>query len=67
MNDDDIRPYTLDVTASERMPGRFEWAIRRNGKLLERSDRYAESKQAAEKAGLKAVERLFSPEPSRGR
>lgn len=61
MNDNDLQPYSLEVTESVRRPRHFEWAIRRNGKLVERSDRFATSVADAEKAGRKAVERLFMP------
>lgn len=61
MSETDIHPYSLEVAPSARRPGLFEWAIRRNGKLVERSDRFATSEADAQKAGLKAVERLFLP------
>ena len=53
-------PYTLEVLASERKPGQFEWTIRRQGTLIQRSDRIHRSGADAQKDGEKAVERQFS-------
>jgi hypothetical protein len=53
-------PYTLEVTASERKPGQFEWTIRRQGTLIQRSDRIHRSEADAQKDGEKAIERQFS-------
>ena len=40
MSDDTATyPYTLTISPSERLTGHFEWAIRRHGRLVERSDR----------------------------
>jgi hypothetical protein len=60
MNADSMHPYSLDVKASDRTPGVFEWSIRRNGKLLQRSDRVQRSEEAARKDGEKAIERQFA-------
>ncbi|HMO29813.1 hypothetical protein [Enterovirga sp.] len=53
-------PYTLEVMASERTPGAFEWTIRRHGKLIQRSDRLQRSEEAARRDGEKALERQFA-------
>ena len=53
-------PNTLEVMASERKPGQFEWTIRRNGTLIQRSDRIQRSEADAQKDGEKAIERQFS-------
>ena len=53
-------PYTLDVKPSERTAGAFEWAIRKHGKLVQRSDRMHRSEAESRKDGEKAVERLLS-------
>lgn len=60
MNDNQTHPYQLEVQASERKPGTFEWTIRKNGKLSERSDRSHRSEEDARKDGQKAVERRFA-------
>jgi hypothetical protein len=60
MSTDTLYPYSLDVKASDRTPGMFEWSIRRNGKLIQRSDRFQRSEEAARKDGEKAIERQFA-------
>jgi uncharacterized protein (DUF2249 family) len=57
-------PYTLEVVASERKPGQFEWKIRRQGTLIQRSDRLHRSEADAKKDGEKAIERQFSDSQS---
>jgi hypothetical protein len=52
-------PYALDVQPGPKA-GTFQWALRKSGKLLERSDRAFESEEKARKDGEKAVERQFS-------
>ena len=53
-------PYTLEIMASERKPGQFDWTIRRQGTLVQRSDRIHRSEADAQKEGEKAIERQFS-------
>jgi hypothetical protein len=64
-------PYTLEVTPSMKGDGSLGWAIRKSGKLLERSDRVFRTEQDALKNGRDAVERLLKgesqPSPPRGR
>jgi hypothetical protein len=55
-----VPPYTLEVVASERKPGQFEWTIRRKGTLIQRSDRIHRSEADGQKDGEKAIERQFS-------
>ncbi len=57
MNTNPTHPYTLDV--SKLPDGRFQWAIRRDGKLFQRSDRTHDSEQGARKHGHKVIEALF--------
>jgi hypothetical protein len=61
-------PYTLTILPNEKLAGRFDWAIRKHGKLVERSDRPHPSEQAARKSGEEALERqlLGDREPTRG-
>ena len=56
-DDTSTHPYDLEVLPSQRSSGRFEWAIRKRGKLAERSDRSYPSEQAAREAGQGALER----------
>jgi len=58
MDENPTHPYTLDV--SKLPDGRFLWAIRERGKLLQRSDRPQPSEQAAREIGLKAIEGLMA-------
>ncbi len=55
-------PYTLELSPSPKGDGSFGWAIRKNGKLLERSDRTYRSEQEAMKKGEEALERTFKGE-----
>lgn len=57
---DAFHPYSLEVREAPRRPGNFEWLIRRNGKLLQRSDRFQPSEERARRDGEKAIERAFS-------
>jgi hypothetical protein len=57
-------PYTLEIMASERKPGQFEWTIRRQGTLVQRSDRIHRSEADAQKDGEHAIERQFSESQS---
>ncbi len=70
-SDNPTHPYTLETTPSPKGDGSFGWAIRMNGKMLERSDRLFRSEQDARKHGQEAVERLLKgeaqPSPPRGR
>lgn len=63
MNENSTHPYSLAVTPSVRKPGTFDWAIRKNGALLERSDRAHRTEDDARRSGDKAIERLISPGP----
>jgi photosystem II stability/assembly factor-like uncharacterized protein len=58
MDNNQTHPYTLEI--SETRPGVFNWSIRERGKLLQRSDRYEPSEEAARKRAEKALESLFA-------
>ena len=53
-----IHPYSVDVTGAPG-GGTYHWAIRRHGKLLQRSDRSYPSESKATSAGLAVVEKLL--------
>ncbi len=55
-------PYTLEVLPCEKPAGHFQWAIRKNGKLVERSDRPHPSERSARERGHAALERQFRDE-----
>ncbi len=54
-----IHPFSLEVTP---VPGggAYNWAIRRHGKLLQRSDRSFPSESKAHSSGMAAIEKLLS-------
>ena len=64
--DNPTHPYTLEATPSPKGDGSFGWAIRMNGKMLERSDRLFRSEQDALRSGQEAVERLLKGEVQTG-
>ena len=59
MSDNRHHPYALDIQPAQK-PGTFQWTIRKNGKLAQRSDKTFRSEDDARKDGEKAVERQFS-------
>jgi hypothetical protein len=71
MSMNQTHPYTLELSLSPKGDGSVGWAIRKNGKMLERSDRMYRTQQDALKNGQEAVERALSgvaqPTPSRRR
>jgi hypothetical protein len=71
MSMNQTHPYTLELSPSPKGDGSVGWAIRKHGKMLERSDRMYRSQQEALKSGQEAVERALSgvsqPTPSRRR
>jgi hypothetical protein len=60
MSNKETHPYTLEVAPSKTKPGQFEWTIRHNGKLLQRSDRLHGSEAAARTSGMAEVERKLN-------
>ena len=67
MNDNALQSYAIEITMAAKAEGQFHWAIRRSGKLIERSDRtYASEAKAQEKA-MEAIERDRSPAAQHGR
>ncbi|GJD98641.1 MULTISPECIES: hypothetical protein [Methylobacterium] len=68
MTETNLHPFTIEVAPLTSPKGKFGWAIRRNGKLLERSDRPHDSEDKAHSSALSAVERAFrSPADARRR
>ncbi len=57
MTDTTSTPYTIEISPISKPAGQFQWAIRRNGKLVERSDRPHPTEAKAEASALAAVER----------
>jgi hypothetical protein len=71
MSINQTHPYTLELSPSPKGDGSAGWAIRKHGKMLERSDRLYRTEQEALKSGQEAVERTLSgtsqPTPARRR
>ncbi|MGY2050404.1 hypothetical protein [Methylobacterium sp. JK268] len=67
MTDPSLYPFTIEVSPLATPKGMFGWAIRKHGKLLERSDRPHETEAKARAQALAAVERAFrtNAEPRR--
>ena len=60
-------PYAVEVLPAAKPEGAFAWAIRKSGKLVQRSDRtYASEAKAHEKA-LEAIEQDMRPGAGPGR
>ncbi|MFE1599861.1 hypothetical protein [Methylobacterium sp. ID0610] len=57
MQDSTFTPYTIEISPIAKPAGQFQWAIRKNGKLVERSDRPHPTEAKAEASALAAVER----------
>jgi hypothetical protein len=51
-------PYTLEVEQNPRSSGTWQWAIRKNGTLIQRSDRAAASEAKARAQGTEQIEKL---------
>jgi hypothetical protein len=59
-----FHPFTLEIQPAKK-PGAFQWTLRKNGKLAQRSDRLFSSEELALKDGTKAVEQNLST-PAQG-
>lgn len=59
MTDNTTHPYTLEIQPGAKA-GTFQWAMRKHGKLIQRSDKVHRSEEDARKDGSKAVERQFA-------
>lgn len=61
MSNDVPHPYTLEIIQLDKPAGHFGWALRRSGKLLERSDRAHPTEAKARESGMRAVESQMAP------
>ncbi len=57
MTDESIHPYSIEVAPLTKPGGQYQWAIRKRGKLVERSDRPHVTEAKAHASALAAVER----------
>jgi hypothetical protein len=67
MADDIPHPYSIEVTPLTKPEGHFQWAIRRSGKLTERSDPPYRSEAKAYESAMEAIERDMKPSGDHGR
>ncbi len=58
-------PFSLEIHPCEKPAGHFGWAIRKHGKLLERSDRAHQSERSARERAEAALERQIRAERQR--
>lgn len=56
MTDSVPHPYTIEVSPLPKA-GQFQWAIRKHGKLMERSDRPHPSEDKAHASAMAVIER----------
>jgi hypothetical protein len=59
MVDTNTHPYTLEVERNPKSEGTWQWAIRKHGKLVERSDRVLTSEAKARAHGMEQIEKLL--------
>ena len=55
-----IHPYTLEILPPKAEGASYQWAIRRSGKLVQRSDRSLPSEAKARENGTAQIEKLLS-------
>ena len=67
MSNDAPHPYSIEVEPLTKPEGHFGWALRRSGKLIERSDRAYRSEEKAREAALEAADRDSKPGAGVGR
>jgi hypothetical protein len=60
MSETTTYPYTLDIIPPKAEGASYQWAIRKNGKLVQRSDRSLSTEAKAREHGLAEIEKLLS-------
>ena len=65
MSDDVPHPYSIEVLELTSPRGQFGWALRRSGKLIQRSDRPHPNEQKARASAMAAVEEQLNPRSDR--
>ncbi|WP_336488309.1 hypothetical protein [Methylobacterium nigriterrae] len=58
--DPKLHPYSLEILPPKADGASYQWAIRKNGKMVQRSDRDLHSKTKARESGLAQIEKLLS-------
>jgi hypothetical protein len=57
MSDQAPYPYILEIISAKKPAGHFQFAIRKHGKMLQRSDRAYPTEEEAHKRGLAEIEK----------
>lgn len=60
MTETSTYPYTLEILSPRTEGATYQWAIRKGGKLVQRSDRSLTSEAKARENGLAQIEKLLS-------
>lgn len=60
MSHNDTHPYTLEILPPKADGGSYQWAIRKHGKMMQRSDRNYYSEAKARETGMAQIEKLLS-------
>ncbi|WP_082552682.1 hypothetical protein [Methylobacterium sp. Leaf456] len=60
MTNSATHPYSLEILSPKKEGGSFQWAIRKNGKLAQRSDRDLRTEDKARENGMAQIEKLLS-------
>ncbi|MDR7040522.1 hypothetical protein J2X36_005305 [Methylobacterium sp. BE186] len=55
-----IHPYSLEILPPKAEGASYQWAIRRSGKLVQRSDRSLPNEAKAHENGMAQIEKLLS-------
>ena len=55
---DPLHPFTFELVPSNRAAGGYHWAIRKHGKLVQRSDNPLSTEAKARAQALAMIERL---------
>jgi hypothetical protein len=55
----DIRPYSLEIRPPNQPGGSYQWTIRKDGKLFQRSDRHHPTEDKARSHAEGEIERLL--------
>lgn len=60
MSQNPTHPYTLEILPPKAEGGAYHWAIRKQGKLAQRSDRNHPSEVRARENGMAQIEKLLA-------
>ena len=56
----ETHPYSLEVTSIPKAEGHWQWSIRKNDKLYQRSDRKHASEARAMEDGMATIQKLLT-------